>query len=172
MHIAAPLLQIDMIRPLRIRHRRIFTVLGVLLPVAFGLGIAARKPTPEMKSVQVGLIEPTVDAILIQHFDDLFAKQPIRVMLLKENGNAGQLAIRCSAPGDFAKPDLLVYWSATSNITDTLPDDAVLLGAFTALRLKLPASASATAGFLILYSLADNEVVDVSRSLRLTDSTP
>ena len=30
--------------PLRQRHRRVFAVLGVLLPVAFAIGIAARKP--------------------------------------------------------------------------------------------------------------------------------
>jgi hypothetical protein len=35
-----------MIRPLRQRHRHIFMVLGFILPVAFAVGIAERKPAP------------------------------------------------------------------------------------------------------------------------------
>jgi len=155
-----------MIRPLRIRHRRIFTVLGVLLPVAFGLGIAARKPVPHMNSVPADLTEAAPDAILIKQFDDLFVKAPVQVMLMKENGGAGQFVICCSAENNFAKPDLLVYWSTASNISDTLPEDATLLGAFSALRLKLP---SAAEGKLILYSLADDEIVDVSRPIRFNN---
>lgn len=161
-----------MIRPLRIRHRRVFAVLGVLLPVAFGVGIAARQPVPEMNTLPARLAgEPSPDAILIKQFNDLFTKEPIQVMLMKEDGGAGRLAIRCSAGSHYAKPDLLVYWSITPNITATLPADAALLGAFTALRLRLPASASAADGVLVLYSLANNEIVDVSRPVRFNDST-
>ena len=160
-----------MIRPLRIRHRRIFTVLGVLLPVAFGLGIAARKPVPQMNAVPPGLTEPTPDALLVKQFDDLFAKAAVQVMLMKEDGSAGQFAIFCLARDNFAKPDLLVYWSTASSTTDTLPEDATLLGAFSALRLKLPSATLTTEGALILYSLADNEIVDVSRPIRFNQST-
>src|SRR5438270_13389197 len=35
-----------MIRPLRQRHRVMISALGVLLPVAFAVGIAARRPIP------------------------------------------------------------------------------------------------------------------------------
>jgi len=40
-----------MIRPLRQRHRRIFITLGIFLPLAFALGIAARKSVPKMSAL-------------------------------------------------------------------------------------------------------------------------
>ena len=65
------------------------------------------------------------------------------------------------------KPDLLVYWLAGSvRVTGKLPDQAVLLGAFQpSVALPLPQNAAATGGSLVLYSLADQEVVDASAPL-------
>jgi hypothetical protein len=77
-----------------------------------------------------------------------------------------------SAAKDFVKPDLLAYWSAgNSNITNALPDNAILLGAFTSPQLSLPETAEKPDGTLVLFSLADNEIVDVSRPFRISDST-
>jgi hypothetical protein len=159
-----------MIRPLRQRHRRMVAVLGVLLPVAFAAGIAARKPAPTIATLPAGL------AMTPQHFEaveweraDLFTKTPITVRLLREKGGAGHSAVAFSAPKDFVKPDLIVYWLAGSpNITDTVPDNARLLGAFnSSVELPLPPDATSGSGVLVLYSLADQEVVDVSKPFAL-----
>jgi hypothetical protein len=160
-----------MIRPLRIRHRRIFTVLGVLLPVAFGLGIAARKPVPQMSALPTELhtATPQFD-VSVWERSDLFTNAPVTVRMLRKEEHA---AVACSAPGGFMKPDLLVYWSSgNSPANGKLPGDATLLGAFAASALPLPKSSTERNGVLVLFSLADQEVVAVSRSVRFNASTP
>lgn len=161
-----------MILPLRQRHRRIFAVLGVVLPIAFVVGIAARKPAPTVEALPAGL-EAAFQNFFATEWkrDDLFAKVPAQVQLLRET-TTSRLAISFSAPNDFAKPDLLVYWAArNTSITDTLPENAQLLGAFSSAALPLPEAASITEGALVLFSLADNEIVDVSKLIWFGSST-
>ena len=155
-----------MIRPLRQRHRRMVIVLGVFLPIAFVIGISARKSVPGMTSLPKELVaSPQSFAVTEWERADLFTKTPIQVRLLRESAGAGHLAVEFSAAKDFVKPDLIVYWIAWSpNITDTLPDNARLLGAFnSSVALSLPPDAASGSGVLVLYSLADQEVVEVSK---------
>ena len=155
-----------MIRPLRQRHRRTMIALGVFLPIAFALGIAARKPVPSMDSLPANLVAlPQKFAATEWARADLFVKSPIQVRLLREQASASRFAVEFSAPTDFVKPDLMVYWEAgDSKVTDTLLDNAQLLGAFSSSSaLVLPADSEAKNGRLVLYSLADNEVVEVSK---------
>ena len=161
-----------MIRPLRQRHRRMFAALGVLLPLAFAVGIAARKPVPSVASLPKGLAA-SQDKFTATRWErrDLFGKSPIRVRLLRGEG-ADHIAIALSADKDFVKPDLIVYWvTGNPTVADKLPESATLLGAFTATTLVLPANAANENGSLILFSLANQEIVDVSKPTRFNDST-
>ena len=143
--------------------------LGIFLPVAFAVGIAARKPVPTVAEL------PTALVAMPQKFDaikweraDLFSKSPIQVRLLREQKDAGRFAIVFSADKDFTKPDLIVYWVAGNPSTsDTLPANAILLGTFSATALPLSDVVAQSSGVLILYSLADNEIVDVSKPINL-----
>jgi hypothetical protein len=155
-----------MIRPLRQRHRRIVSVLGVCLPVAFAVGIAARKPAPTMA------VLPPLGGEAGPHFtkvmwakDDLWPGQTIRTRLVADA--TGHFAVELTPGKNFIRPDLLVYWTPNhAKAGDKLPDNATLLGAFTAER-QLPLSRELTSpgGALVLYSLADHEVVAVSKSI-------
>ena len=159
-----------MICLLRQRHRRMVIVFGVLLPVAFAVGIAARKPVPGMTSLPKELVaSPQQFTLTAWERTDLFTKTPIQVRLLRERAGAGRFAVEFSAAKDFVKPDLIVYWVAGSpKITDTLPDNARLLGAFnSSVALSLSPDAGAGSGVLVLYSLADQEVVEVSKPFAL-----
>ena len=160
-----------MILPLRQRHRRVFAVLGVLLPLAFVVGIAARRTVLQVASLPSELSSWTQTFTATDYErDDLFGKCPIRVRLWREQGTR-RFAVDFSAAKDFLKPDLLAYWSAGSPTrSDTLPSESRLLGAFVAGPLVLPAEASDTDGYLILFSLADQKIVDVSKPARFTDS--
>src|SRR5262249_30260411 len=101
---------------------------------------------------------------------DLFNKSPVQVRLWREQGTA-RLAVGFIAGEDFLKPDLLAYWSVAHPMTsDALPADARLLGAFVAGPLVLPAEASDTDGYLILFSLANQEIVDVSKPTRFREA--
>ena len=159
-----------MIRPLRQRHRRMVIVLGVLLPVAFAVGIAARKPVPGMISLPKELVaSPQTFAVTEWERTDLFIKTPMQVRLLRESAGTGRFAVEFSAAKDFVKPDLIVYWVAGNpNLTDKLPDNARLLGAFNS-SVALPVSPDAApgSGVLVLYSLADQEIVEVSKPFAL-----
>jgi hypothetical protein len=162
-----------MIRQLRQRHRHIVFALGLFLPVAFAVGIAARKPAQLINELPAAL------AVALQPFEnvewphaDLFAKSPVQVRLLRERNGAGKFAAAFSAAKSFVKPDLFVYWVAgNSNITNTLPDNAILLGEFTSSPLPLPDDAAKSGGVLVLYSLADNEIVEVSKPIQFNNST-
>jgi hypothetical protein len=159
-----------MIRPLRQRHRRVVIVLGVFLPVAFAVGIAARKSVPGMTSMPKELVaSPQSFAVTEWERADLFTKTPIQVRLLRERAGAAHFAVELSAPKDFAKPDLIVYWLAVgTKITDTIPDGAFLLGSFHSLAaLPLPLEAGSASGVLVLYSLADHVIVETSKSFAL-----
>lgn len=156
-----------MIRPLRKRHRHMVVVIGVFLPVAFAVGIAVRKPVPVVNSL------PPELAPVASHFElpawqraDLFAKSPVTVYLMREHGGAERWAIGFSAAKDFVKPDLIVYWVVENQtIKDTLPDNAILLGSFSSTPLALPDEAAQSTSRLVLFSLADNEIVDASKPL-------
>ena len=159
-----------MIRPLRQRHHRMVIVLGVFLPIAFVVGIAARKPVPGMTSLPKELVaSPQKFAVTEWQRADLFTKTPIQVRLLRESAGAGQSAVEFTAAKDFVKPDLIVYWVAGGpNLTDKLPDNARLLGAFnSSLALPLSPDSGPGSGVLILYSLADQEIVEVSKPFEL-----
>jgi len=156
-----------MIRPLRQRHRRMLIVLGVFLPVAFAIGIAARKPVPDMTSLPKELVTSRQKFAATEwERADLFTKAPIQVRLLRESAGAGHFAVEFSAAKDFVKPDLIVYWVAGSpNTVDQLPDNARLLGVFSpSAPLPLPQPAASMTGALVLYSLADQEIVAFSKT--------
>ncbi|MDR3456266.1 MAG: hypothetical protein P4N60_02380 [Verrucomicrobiae bacterium] len=158
-----------MIHPLRQRHRHIIIALGILLPVAFAAGIAARKPLPEVNTLPDGISPPiNLFAAEVWSREDLFYMSPVRIRLLREQSGTGKFAVTLAAAKDFVKPELLVYWLyGNPSVTNALPHNAILLGSFTAPQLPLPAVAEKTNGLLVLYSLADNQIVDVSKPIHL-----
>ena len=160
-----------MIYSLRQRHRRMVFGLGVFLPLAFALGIAARKSVPGMNALP-GRLAAASQPFAVTEWEraDLFVKARIQVRLLRESPSAGRFALTFSAAKDFVKPDLLVYWVAGNpNLADTLPGNAQLLGGFDSFTaLALPAEATRQNGVLVLYSLADNEIVEVSKPFAIS----
>lgn len=153
-----------MILPLRQRHRQMFAVFGVLLPLAFAVGIVARRTVPPIATLPPELSAATQTFTAAEYErDDLFAKSQVKVRLWRDLAK-GQLAVGLVAPKDFLKPDLIVYWVAGQpKVTDKLPANAVLLGSFVASPLALPTEAATQQGLLILFSLANQEIVDVSK---------
>ena len=155
--------------PLRQRHLRLMMALGIFLPAVFAVGIATRKSVPPTGDPLGPLaLAPQSFAAVGQPQSGLFSKASLQVALLRRQNQPGRLAVRLSGSQDPAKPDLMVYWVAGNpNLAGNLPDNAVLLGAFGPLPLVLPPSAANTSGVLVLYSLADAEIVDVSKPLPL-----
>jgi hypothetical protein len=157
---------------LRRRHRWMFAALAVLLPVALVLGIAARRTVPDATALSPALSSWTQTFTATEYeLGDLFPSAPVRVSLWREQDN-GRFAVGFVASKDFVKPDLLAYWiTGHPLIAGKLPPEATLLGAFIGGPLKLPVEAATAEGSLILFSLADQEVVDVSKPTRFSDTT-
>jgi hypothetical protein len=163
-----------MILSLRKRHRRIFTVLTVFLPIVFAVGMAARRPVPAVRTLPKDIVgSQPVFPYTLWGRNDLFRRTSIDLGLLREDKDRGRYAFSFTAPIDFAKPDLIVYWiNGDSTNTITLPVNAVLLGAFDPQRpLVIPDRIPDHTGELLLYSLADGEVVDVSKPFVAADVT-
>ena len=158
-----------MILSLRRRHRRMFAAISVVLPIAFVAGVAARRPIP--KAPLPNSLISAEETVLVNQWDrrDLFSNAAIRFQLLREASNINRIAIQMSAPKDFVKADLLVYWlPAESTLKNNIPDDAVLLGAFVSGQpLPILPALTGKPGALVLYSLADDEIVSVSQPLTL-----
>ena len=156
-----------MIRPLRRRHRVVVCTLGVLLPFVFVVGIAARRPVPVTKSVPAELGGNASDfGTVVWTKADLWPDQRITTSLRRNA--VGFVAVELMFR-DLAKPDVLVYWAAgEGRAVEGLPDNARLLGALSnGVPLPVPADARGEAGRFVLYSLADHQVVAVSRMLTI-----
>jgi len=142
--------------------------LGVFLPATFVLGIASRKPVPVVGSLPSALARqtPQVQASLWTR-EDLWERNPFRTRLLTDPAHS-VLAVEVAAKEPIVRADMLVYWvPGVRTIGDSLPNDVVLLGAWvqnSPSPLALPPAAKASQGRLILYSLADHEIVNVSKS--------
>jgi len=163
-----------MILSLRQRHRRIFIALGIFLPVAFTIGIAARKPVPIAANLPAALVivPPSYESAGSLR-TNLFAKTPLQAQILRNRQESNRFAIELTASKDFLQPDLIVYWVADSTpVTDKVPEGAILLGEFGSSALPLPDQATKSSGQLLLYSLADGEIVDVSKSISVPISNP
>ena len=152
-----------MIRPLRRRHRLMVCTLGVLLPIGFTAGIAARKPVPVAATVPPGLAGKENDfSKVVWTKTDLWPGQRIITSLRRDA--AGSLAVELMSR-DLVKPDVLVYWAAGKDTAgEGLPDNARLLGALASRTpLPLPTDVRGEAGRFVLYSLADHRGVAVSK---------
>ncbi|HEX4349993.1 MAG TPA: hypothetical protein VH251_06390 [Verrucomicrobiae bacterium] len=160
-----------MILSLRRRHRRVFIALGIFVPVVFAIGIAARKPVPMVDELPAALTAVPLSYEMVgPEHSDLFAKTPLQAQVLRDQ-ESGRFAIEFIAGKNFLKPDLIVYWVAGNPaVTSSVPDAAVLLGAFGSSALPLPDQATKSNGVLILYSLANGEIVDVSKPISLSAS--
>ncbi len=159
-----------MIRALRQRHRTTTTVLSIILPVVFLLAVALRKPLP-ISAPRPGLItatQPTFNNPIWEK-NDLWVKPLIKTRLFSNNptNQPSKFAVQLIPEQPIIRPDVLAYWTPTMvGIIDQVPDSAVLLGPITGERvMPLPSSSANTLGSLILYSLADHEVIGISSPL-------
>lgn len=160
-----------MIRPLRQRHRIMITTLSVIIPTAFALGIARRSEFPSSPVDPGSVSAETKRYTELWTRNDLWEKAGIRTRLLRSSSNPQRLAIELASTKQIVRPDLLVYWVPDGlRTSDTLPDNAVLLGNFiqtAPVQFELPGQSTNQNGLLLLYSLADQEIVAVSKPVTL-----
>ena len=148
--------------------------LGVVLPITFVAGIAARRALPVVASVPGEFVGKGANfGEIVWTKTDLWPEHRI-ITSLRRDG-VGSMAIELMFQ-DLVKPDVLVYWvPGKENTGDGLPDNARLLGALAnRTTLSLPSDMHGEVGRFLLYSLAEHEVVATSKPFtiqRFNDST-
>ena len=146
-----------MIQPLRTVHRRAFMALAFVLPTVLLVGLTARRPLQHAGQgmAKLGSLQP------IKQSDHLWAKHTIHSVFLKNTSDPTAVQVVLEPLDDLSAPDLLVYWSSELPAGDRLPATAVLLGAFGNSE-PLQLRESHARGFLVLYSLAHQSIVDAA----------
>jgi hypothetical protein len=158
-----------MIQPLRTVHRRASMALALVLPTVLAVGLRARRPL-----IHARLGERGVDAFTMEsktrnsearqssrQSDHLWAKHAIHSVFLRDTSDPTVVQVVLEPLDDISAPDLLVYWCPELSSKHDLPTHAVLLGAFEKSK-PLYLQESNARGFLILYSLAHQSVVDAA----------
>jgi len=144
--------------------------LGALLPAAFVFGIASRHLVLLIPALPVNLAYQPDQALAKWMREDLWEKSQLRTRLLADSAQS-TFALEVTAPEPVIKPDTLLYWvPGDPEINESLPNDAVLLGLWMqdpVKPLNVPAVAKSSPGKLVLYSLADHEVVNVTKSFTI-----
>ena len=159
-----------MILSLRKQHHRAFIGLAVALPVVFAVGISMRETAPVVAGLPAALgpAAQSYKSVGQPHLN-LFTNTSLQVRFLSDPKESGLVAIQFIGSGNIVRPDLLAYWVAGNPaVAGTVPDNAILLGAFGSGALALPDKAARSEGILVLYSLADGEIVDVSKPFSLS----
>jgi hypothetical protein len=144
---------------LRVRHRRTWFALAVLVPGVLLAGLAARGDVP----VDAGATErghlpgPTSEPVATG-----LADADPAIAGGRWSDAEGRLWLDLEPTRDLAAPDVLVYWTVRPDAGEEDLSDAWLLGALRGrarVRMALPEGAAGGAGTLLLYSLGHRELV-------------
>lgn len=145
-----------MIRALRSRHRAIFALLTVLVPVAYAAALLGRVQPPPASEWPA---EPSPPA----------PEKPSRLVMWSEHelltqlrrADDGALHVRAVSWSEPAAPALALYWSADAPQDAELPADARFVGALgsaSSAPRDFVLSDAPAGGWLVLYSLGHGEV--------------
>jgi hypothetical protein len=159
-----------MVLALRQRHRVMVLALGAFLPAAFVFGIASRHHVPLLPAPPNHLAYQPDQAVAKWMREDLWQKSQLRTRLLTDSAQS-TIALEVTAPEPVVKPDVLLYWiPGNQEIQEMLPNDAILLGAWMqdpVRPLNVGPAIKGSQGKLVLYSLPDHEILNVTKSFTL-----
>jgi hypothetical protein len=146
-------------------------VFAVFLPVAFVIGITARKTIPAMEKLPAVLVPPSPEfSHQIYEKNNLWPDLNILTRLYADSlplsikGEAvSRLALELHPQVYLKIADILVYWTESQPVDfDRLPEKTFLIGILAdrkKRRYLLPDRASESDGWIILYSLAQQKWV-------------
>ncbi len=146
-----------MINSLRKRHRGIFGLLAIALPLLFIAALLARKPVPKMSEYSLAT---ETDASGFPHLlyssGDNFADPLIVTYLRSDSLPAANLLLQLDVKEHLQAPEPLLYWIRSSKTAEFPPPaTAIFLGSIRGKGLQdftLPSDAQETDGRLVIYS--------------------
>jgi hypothetical protein len=153
-----------MIQPLRTVHRRAFVALAFVLAAVLVAGLEARRP-PVPSRVEV--LQLPSSAYLLRKSDTLWRKHSMQTAFYSDSTRIGDIQVALHPAQELNEPDLLLYWSSEEPTGDSVPATAQLLGAFVASKaFTLPLNID-RAGYLVLFSLPQQDLFDTAKVERL-----
>ena len=162
-----------MIRPLRIRHRVMMTMLAVVAPAVFMLALAERSsvrpgPAPNRSA--------WIDSTLIPLGAEwtVLLNPLVQARYLAVDGDSVPLGVAVSTTAPVEAPDVLIYWAPSVGDSAALPPGATLLGPLPnpgVERYRLPFSGPPE-GYLLLYSLAHRERLAIAKLPAMVSRAP
>ena len=146
-----------MIRPLRVWHRRMISILALVVPALLVAALAVRRPAPTDSDAADPLEQERFRPERVTQ--RISSAPPLPAIEVELAG----LALSLHTALFDERPDVLLYWSADRPASGgTWPGEAHLLGSgdghFDGFLL-LPEAARKRDGWLVLYSVAHREVV-------------
>jgi hypothetical protein len=142
-----------MIQPLRTAHRRVFLALAFALPIVLLIGLGARRQLSSNPA------ELSASFHLVKSRADFWKKHGLQTAFYINSDSPPQIYLSITEL-ELPEPDLLLYWSHEDG-ANSLSAGAQLLGAIAPGR-PFPLDSSLKSGYLVLYSLAHQQVVDVA----------
>jgi len=149
-----------MIQPLRVVHRRAFVALSLVLPAILLIGLGARRPRlgPSAHATDV---QGTGN--MLRESSTLWQKHSMQSRFYSKPDRPLDTYVVLSPAQELNEPDLLLYWAANSLQGNGLPGGAQLVSAFTTGKAFLLPSNQKRAGYLVLFSQAQQAVFDTAR---------
>ena len=144
-----------MIAQLRRRHRQMAVAMALIIPAVYAAALLARR-APAREAAVPFATRPTSGRTVI-------AAQGVvsGVRLSATVDPSGGLTLTAATP--LRQPDLLLYWTGSeTGASDSLPQDAILLGQVSGERsegFRLPAARNNRAGHLLFFSLGHAQTV-------------
>ena len=152
-----------MIQPLRTVHRRAFLALAFVLPAVILAGLGASRPRLTRRSV----VELPTSVYIVRKSDVLWSKHVMPTVFYGDSSRLGDTYVAVNLSQEPNEPDLLLYWSVEQPAGDSLPARARLVGPFIAGKaFVLPLDVDRS-GYLVLFSLPHQTVVDTAKVERL-----
>jgi len=153
-----------MIQPLRVVHRRAFVALSLVLPAILLIGIEARRPRlgPSAHTTDVPGTEN-----MLRESSNLWQKHSIQSKFYNKPERPLDTYVVLLPAQELSEPDLLLYWATNAPQGNVLPGEAQLVGAFKAGKAFLLPLNEKSAGHLVLFSQAHQNVFDTARVEKL-----
>lgn len=153
-----------MIQPLRAVHRGAFVTLALLLPAILFIGLGARHSSPGPNAHAADVPE---GAYVVRESTNLWQKHAIQSTFYSSPDRPADTYVVLVPAQALNEPDLLLYWSAVAPEGNSVPKEARLVGAFTTAKVFLLPLNEKRAGYLVLFSPADQSVFDTARVEKL-----
>ena len=148
-----------MIQPLRIAHGRIFLVLAPILTMLIVAGLSARRD--RIASWRVTIPSPTPPAST-NSASVVWQNGILTTQVYLQSAQANSVTLRLKPSRELSDPDLLLYWAEQDIPKSADLSHARLLGSF-AEGKAFSVPRGQQAGFLVLYSLAHQAIVDTAK---------